>query len=67
LSDKKLVDALRGVSAPRAPDVVKPGTPHLPPLRPIEGGQLIGLMASLGIQPKDLFQLPTLGASLGRR
>lgn len=59
----KLLEALKGVAAPRPPDVVKPSTPHLPPLRPIEGGGLIQLMASLGISPKDV---PGLKQSIGR-
>lgn len=59
----KLVEALKGAAAPRPPDVVKPSTPHLPPLRPIEGGGLVQLMASLGISPKDI---PGLKQSIGR-
>lgn len=62
-SGNKLVDALRGIAAPPRPDVVKPSTPHLPPLRSIEGGGLIQLMASLGISPKDV---PGLKQSIGR-
>lgn len=59
----KLLEALKGAAAPRPPDVVKPSTPHLPPLRPIEGGGLVQLMASLGISPKDV---PGLKQSIGR-
>jgi hypothetical protein len=59
----RLLETLKGLAAPRPPDVVKPSTPHLPPLRPIEGGGLIQLMASLGIAPKDV---PGLKQSIGR-
>lgn len=59
----KVADALRGVVAPPRPDVVKPSTPHLPNLRPIAGGELINLLASLGISPKDV---PSLRQSIGR-
>jgi hypothetical protein len=66
-STNRLLAGLRAVQAPARPDVVKPSTPHLPPLRPIQGGDLVAMLTSLGITPKDLMSVPTLGASLGRR
>jgi hypothetical protein len=59
----KVADALRGVVAPPRPDVVKPASPHPPAIRPIQGGELINLMASLGIAPKDV---PSLRTAIGR-
>jgi hypothetical protein len=58
-----LIEGLRGLAQPARPDVVKTSTPHLPPLRPIQGGELIQLMTSLGIGPKDI---PGLRQTIGR-
>lgn len=64
----KLVAALRGLQAPKPPDVVKPSTPAAPQARPIQGGdQIIQLLQQLsnpraGMRP----QVPTtLGGALG--
>lgn len=66
-----LLKTLQGVKAPPAPVAQKVSTPNLPALRPIQGGGIIELLASLGIGPQQAVQgmkLPgTLGQALGGR
>lgn len=53
---QKLSEALKGIQAPKGPDVLKPSTP--PPPRPgaFHQSELANLMASLGIGPRDMMQ-----------
>jgi hypothetical protein len=53
-----LAGALRGVQTMQPPAAQTVRTPPPPALRPIEAGQLINTLASLGIKPQDL---PRLG------
>jgi hypothetical protein len=53
----KFLDALRGVQAPAPPKVQTVGTPNLPPLRPIDQGELVKLLASLGIGPQQAMSM----------
>lgn len=66
-----LLKTLQGVQMPAPPLAQKVSTPHLPPLKPIQGGGLMELMAQLGIGPQQAMpglKLPsTLGQSLGGR
>lgn len=55
-----LIGALRGVSAPAAPVAQKIATPHAPVQRPIQGGELVNMLAALGMGPRDVFQLPKI-------
>lgn len=63
----KFAEGLRGVQAPKPPDVVKPSTPGIvPPRGDIKTGELLALL--MGMQPQGgtpgLKLPPTLGASL---
>lgn len=62
----KFAQALRGVQAPAAPRVQTVATPHAPPIRPIQSGQLVNMLAALGVGPRDALQLPTLRQNLAR-
>jgi hypothetical protein len=57
-----LAQGLRGVTAPAAPVAQRVATPHAPVARPIgSGNELVSLLMSLGIGPKDIvpgFRLP---------
>lgn len=56
---------LRGVQAPKAPDVVKPGTAAPPVQRPIQSGEFLALLNALSA-PRVAPQRPTtLGGALG--
>lgn len=59
-SANRLLATLRGVQAPAAPVAQKVGTPHPPQMRPIQGGGLVNLLASLGIGPRDVYQTPRI-------
>lgn len=56
---------LRGVQAPKPPDVVKPSTPSVPVQRPIQGGDFLALLNSLSM-PRTPLRPTTLGGSIGR-
>jgi hypothetical protein len=58
----KLLEALRGVVTPKPPDVQRPIPHRLAEPHKIES--TIAMLASLGITPKDLMHIPSLGASL---
>lgn len=64
-----LLKSLRGVTPPAPPQAQKVATPHLPALRPIQGGQYLDLLASLGVNPQAAspgLKLPsTLSQALG--
>lgn len=62
----KLLETLRGVKAPDAPVPQKVSTPNLPPLRPIQGGQLFDMLAQLGIGPQQAFPGLKLPSTLGQ-
>lgn len=56
---------LRGVQAPKPPDVVKPTTPAAPQTKPIAGGELFALLNALSA-PRTQTQMPVrLGQTLG--
>ena len=60
-----LANTLRGVQAPHS-DVVKPSTPHGPPVQHVQGGQISQLLAQL--YPNlvaNRMPLHTLGQSVG--
>lgn len=63
-----LLKTLQGVQMPKPPEAQKVATPHLPTLRPIQGGGIFDLLASLGMGPQQALpglKLPsTLGAAL---
>lgn len=62
----RLSGALRGVAAPPRPDVVKPSTPHGPPVQHIQGGNVQALLQMLYPNlavPRAVG--PTLGSALG--
>lgn len=69
--DNSLLASLRGVKVPPAPAQQKVSTPGLPAIRPIQGGGLAELLASLGVGPAQVVKgasLPgTLGQALGGR
>lgn len=60
-----LLDALRGIKAPEAPQAQRVATPHAPAQRAIgSGNELVQLLMSLGIGPKDIpggFRMPGRG------
>jgi hypothetical protein len=60
-----ILDSLRGVTAPKPPDVVKPSTPAAPQLRPIQAGQLFQLLNELGNPRLAATRPTTLGGALG--
>lgn len=64
----KLLQTLRGVQAPKPPDVVKPSTPALPRPTPIQAGQLFAMLQALG-QPNPVQNSinPTLMQAIGGR
>lgn len=50
-----LLNALRGVKMPEAPQAQRVATPHAPAQRAIgSGNELVQLLMSLGIGPKDI-------------
>jgi hypothetical protein len=59
----RLQTAMRGVSAPPRPDVVKPSTPHAPQIARVQGGSLQDLLSTL-YRPQAL-PPQTLGQNLG--
>jgi hypothetical protein len=63
--DDKLITALRGVSAPPRPDVVKPSTPSLPHPLAIKAGALFDLLNQVSNPRAAAPRLNTLGGALG--
>ena len=66
-----LVDTLRGVKAPAAPQPQRVSSPQMRQPQRVQGGQLMQLLAGLGLAgnqptPGGLKLPPTLGAALGR-
>ena len=55
-----LLGALRGVQAPKPPEAQKVSTPHPPQQRPIQGGELINMLAAMGIGPRDVWTPPRI-------
>lgn len=55
-----LANALRGVQAMKPPEPQRVATPHPPAQRPIQGGELVNMLAALGMGPRDVFSLPKL-------
>jgi hypothetical protein len=53
----KLLDALRGVKAPAAPEVQSVRTPPPPQIAPIKGGEFLGLLTSLGVTPQEFVRM----------
>jgi hypothetical protein len=64
-SADKLVQGLRGASAPPRPDVVKPTSPGLPRQVPIQSGQFLQLLNSLSNPRVPPARPGTLGGALG--
>lgn len=67
----RILDTLKSTTMPKPPEPQKVSTPHLPALRPIQGGGYFDLLSSLGIGPQQALpglKLPsTLGQALGGR
>jgi hypothetical protein len=62
----KLIQGLRGASAPPRPDVVKPSTPSLPRTTPIHSGELLAMLNALSNPRTQAMARPTtLGGALG--
>lgn len=61
-----LLKSLRGVQAPAAPQAQRVSTPHLPALRPIQGGGYMELLAQLGLGPQAMAKGLTLPSTLGQ-
>lgn len=55
-----ILNSLRGVTAPAAPVAQKVGTPHAPQLRPIQGGELVNMLAAMGMGPRDIWTPPRI-------
>lgn len=55
-----ILNSLRGVTAPAAPQAQKVGTPHTPQLRPIQGGELVNMLAAMGLGPRDIWTPPRI-------
>jgi hypothetical protein len=53
----KLLDALRGVKAPAAPEVQTVRTPPPPQIAPIKGGEFFSLLSSLGVTPQEFVRM----------
>jgi len=56
----KLLDTLRGVKAPPAPEHQTVRTPPPPQATPIRGGELLSLMTSLGVTPQEFLRMSQL-------
>ena len=52
-----LANALKGISAPKPPDVQSVRTPPPPALAPIKGGEFLSMLTSLGIGPQELMRM----------
>lgn len=61
----RIAQVLRGVQAPPRPDVVKPSTPHGPPVQHIQGGNIAQLLQHLYPQLAQRLPIPSLGGALG--
>jgi len=61
----KFIAALRGLSAPPRPDVVKPSTPAAPRVLPIKGGNLLDFLQQVGNPRAAAPRITTLGQALG--
>jgi hypothetical protein len=60
----RIQQALRGVQAPKPPDVQTVRTPPPPQIVPIQGGDFFKLVTSLGISPQEFMRMSQL--RLGR-
>lgn len=55
-----ILNSLRGVTAPAAPTAQKVSTPHAPQVRPIQGGELVNMLAAMGMGPRDIWTPPRI-------
>lgn len=55
-----MLNALRGVQAAAAPTAQKVATPNAPVQRPIQGGELVNMLAAMGLGPRDVWTPPRI-------